>query len=121
LSSKGVQPNHSKTKIVEDFPVPKTAKHVKSFLGLASYYKKFIRQFSQISEPLRRLLHKDVKFEWSPDCQAAFEKLKLALVTALVLALPNFQRGGFTLTSDASTTGLAYILSQKDDQGLNRL
>ena len=120
FDSEGVHVNENKIKIVRDYPVPVTAKQVRAFLGLANYYRRFVLNFSKISEPLRKLLQENVRFVWSEDCQQAFQTLKNALVTAPVLALPDFQRP-FILTTDASVQGLAYILSQKDDKGRERV
>ena len=120
LDKDGIHVNDEKIKIVKDFPVPRTQKQIKSFLGLAAYYKKFVRQFSQISAPMRHLLQKDVEFVWTDDCQKSFESLKNALITAPILALPDFDRE-FILTTDSSTSGAAWILSQKDDQGREKV
>ena len=112
----GISVDPEKIKIVKEFPTPRTVKQVRSFLGLANYYRRFIDKYSQITFPLRGLLRADVKFVWTPECQEAFEKLKTALTTAPVLVLPQFNKP-FILTTDASITGIAYILSQKDDGG----
>jgi transposase InsO family protein len=120
LEKDGISVNQDKIKIVKNFPCPRTPKQIKSFLGLAAYYKKFVKQFSQISAPLRRLLQKDVKFEWSSDCQSAFETLKNALITSPILAMPDFERQ-FILTTDSSTASAAWILSQKDHENRERV
>ena len=73
-----------------------------------------MKDFAAITHPLRELLKNDVPFKWTSDCQIAFERLKRALTMAPVLALPRFDRP-FIPTTDASITGLAYILSQKDE------
>src|SRR5208282_1902345 len=91
-------------------------KQIKSFLGLCNYYRRFVKSFSQISAPMRSLLKQDVKFKWTRDCEEAFEALKTALITAPVLVLPDFRKP-FILTCDASTSGVGYILSQKDEGG----
>lgn len=120
LDKDGVHVDENKIKIVKEFPVPTTPKRVKSFLGLANYYRRFVKNFSQVSSPMRKLLLKDAKFVWTKECQHAFETLKNALITAPVLALPNFKKG-FILTTDASTTGISYVLSQRDDEGRERV
>lgn len=71
-----VQPDPKTTESVVNFPVPKNAKDVKSFLGLAGYYRRFIRNFSQISKPMTNLLKKDTDFNWNDLCQEAFTHLK---------------------------------------------
>jgi hypothetical protein len=110
----GISTDPDKIKIVESFPVPDTPKRVRSYLGLVGYYRRFINNFSQISAPMRALLKKDVKFKWTTQCQDSFEKLKQSLISSPVLILPDFKRQ-FILTTDASFSGIAYILSQKDD------
>jgi hypothetical protein len=102
--------------IIRDFPVPTTPKRVRSFLGLANYYRRFVKGFSQISALLRALLEANAKFEWTSQYQEAFEKLKGMLINAPILKLPDFNRP-FVLTTDASTSGIAYVLGQRDDQG----
>jgi hypothetical protein len=116
FDERGISVDESKFSIIRDFPVPTTPKRVRSFLGLANYYRRFVKGFSQISAPLRALLKADAKFEWTPQCQEAFEKLKGMLINAPILKLPDFNRP-FVLTTDASTSGIAYILGQRDDQG----
>ena len=110
----GISTDPDKIKIVQEFPVPRTQKHVRSFLGLCGYYRRFVKDFAAITHPLRELLKNDVPFKWTSDSQIAFERLKTALTTAPVLALPRFDRP-FILTTDSSISGLAYILSQKDE------
>ena len=106
----------TKLSIVRDFPRPKTAKHIKIFLGLCNYYRRFVENFSQISAPMRDLLKKDVRFIWTDKCEDAFNKLKTAFITAPVLVLPEFNKS-IILTCDASTTDVGYVLSQNDEGG----
>ena len=89
---------------------------VTSFLGLASYYRRFIAGFSQIVNPLFLLTKKDAEYMWSEDCQEAFYKLKTQLTEAPVLAFPNFN-ADFMLETDASGFGLGVVLSQKQPNG----
>jgi hypothetical protein len=116
FDDRGISVDDSKFSIIRDFPVPTTPKKVRSFLGLANYYRRFVNKFSQISAPLRTLLKADAKFEWTKQCQEAFETLKERLINAPILVLPNFSKS-FVLTTDASTSGIAYILGQRDDEG----
>jgi hypothetical protein len=116
FDERGIGVDESKFSIIRHFPVPTTPKRVRSFLGLANYYRRFVKGFSQISATLRALLKADAKFEWTPQCQEAFEKLKEMLINAPILKLPDFGRP-FVLTTDASTSGIAHILGQRDDQG----
>jgi hypothetical protein len=109
FGARGVESDQSKFAIVRDFPVPKNHKQVRSFNGLTNYYRRFLKGYSQLQAPLRALLKKDAEFVWTPECQRAFKKLNEALITAPVLALPDFNRS-FILTMDACTSGIAYIL-----------
>ena len=86
---------------------------VKSFLGLAGYYRKFVEGFSKIAAPLTKMTRKYVKYDWVDACQQSFEELKGRLTLTLVLALPN-ERDGFVVYSDASRQGLGYVLMQND-------
>ncbi len=74
---------------MRDWPTPVTQTHVCSFLGLASYYRRFIQGFAEIAAPLHRLTEKSAKFEWTEDCDEAFGKLKQALISAPILAYPR--------------------------------
>ena len=82
---------------------------VKSFLGLAGYYRKFVEGFSKIAAPLTKLTRKDVKYDVVDACQKSFDELKGRLTSAPVLTLPN-GRDGFVVYSDASRQGLGYVL-----------
>ena len=86
---------------------------VRSFLGLAGYYRKFVEGFSRITAPLTKLTRKYVKYDWVDVCQQSFEELKGRLTSAPVLALPN-GRDGFMVYSDASRQGLGCVLMQND-------
>ena len=90
---------------------PTNVYEVRSFLGLASYYRKFVEGFSKIATPLTNLLKKDQKFEWSDVCQQSFEELRQRLTTASVLALPS-RKDGYVVYSDSSRQGLGCVLMQ---------
>lgn len=111
ISGEGVKPNPEKIKAVTQFPVPTCAKDIKSFLGLASYYRRFIPEFSKHAKSLTNLLKKDVPFIWTNTQQLSFELLKEKLVTAPVLIYPDFTKP-FVLTCDASNYAISAILSQ---------
>jgi hypothetical protein len=97
---------------VLDWVVPQTVKEVRSFLGLAGYYRRFIENFSKVAKPLTSLLEKGVDFSWTDERQKAFEELKKRLTTALVLTLPD-QSKRFTVYCDASRDGLGCVLMQE--------
>ena len=89
---------------------------VRSFLGLASYYRRFIQNFPEIAAPLHRLTAQTTeKFKWSRDCELAFRALKEKLVSAPVLAFPCFEQK-FVLDCDASDYGLGAVISQRQDE-----
>ncbi|RVW83863.1 Retrovirus-related Pol polyprotein from transposon 412 [Vitis vinifera] len=94
-----------------DLRRPNTVTEIRSFLGLPSYYRRFIEGFSKIALPLTKLTQKGVKFEWSNDCERSFQELKNKLVTTPILTIP-LGSGGFVVYSDASLQGLVCILMQ---------
>ena len=111
ISSDGVKPNPDKVQAVKDFPTPKSCKDIKSFLGLAGYYRRFIANFSNITKPLTSLLKKDVPFIWGNSQQKAFDQCKQILTTTPILQYPDFNKE-FILTTDASLHAIGAILSQ---------
>ncbi|CAG8849595.1 4360_t:CDS:1, partial [Racocetra persica] len=115
----GVSTDLRKVEAVRSFPVPTTLRQLRGFLGLASYYRRFIHDFSKIAAPLHLLLKKDVKYLWSSKQETAFQALKEKLTTAPVLAYPNFSQE-FLLFTDALGIALGAILSQRDLQGRER-
>ena len=118
ITPSGLKPNSDHLMAVENFPVPKDIKSLKQFLGLSSFYRRFVRNFAKIAEPLHRLTRKDIPFVWSPDCQQSYEYLKSKLIESPVLAYPNFNED-FCLETDASVKGLGAILSQVGRTGRN--
>jgi hypothetical protein len=112
----GVSPDARKFDIVRKFPVPRNQKQIKSFLGLTNFYRKFISGYSLISQPLRELLKNDRKFLWTKECDESFQELKEKLITAPVLMLPKLDQPYFVST-DASRSGIAWTIQQKDEQG----
>ena len=98
-----------KIEVVVNWKPPKNVSEVRSFLGLAGYYRKFVEGFSKIAAPLTKLTRKDIKYDWVDAFQKSFDELKGRLTSAPVLALPN-GRYGFVVYSDASRQGLGYVL-----------
>ena len=111
VSAEGLRPNPNKIKAVKDFPVPNNTTGVKAFLGLCNYYRRFVKGFAQIASPLNKLTSKHAKFEWTGQCQEAFERLKQGLISAPILAYPDFTQP-FHLFVDASQTGIGLTLGQ---------
>ena len=130
LSADGVSPNPEKVAKIKDWPTPKTPKEVHSFVGLASYYRRFIPNFAKWAGPLHALIvpasfkqkirrgemkKSDLsEFQWTLACQEGFDQLKKALTEAPVLAYPDYSKP-FILETDASLKGLGTVLSQKGD------
>ena len=117
LDQNGMRAVHSKVKAVEDFPIPTSVEKVRSFLGLTGYYRKFIKNYAHISQPLTSLLKKNVKFHWEAEQQEAFDTLKTKLTTSPVLIFPNYEQE-FILVTDASDIGLGGVLMQERDNKL---
>ncbi|XP_078248376.1 uncharacterized protein LOC144588813 [Pogona vitticeps] len=113
-----IKPLEAKIKAVRDWPRPNTKKKVKSFLGLVGYYRKFIPRFSEIAAPLTDLTRKtaDDRIPWTSDCEAAFQRLKEALINYPVLRAPDFDRE-FIIYTDASNSGVGAVLCQEDENG----
>ena len=120
ISKAGIEVDPSNTEAVRTFPVPKNQRDVRSFLGLANFYRRFCKDFAKIANPLNRLLQKNTKFIWTDQAQAAFDTLKQSLVTAPMLHYPDLN-SSFCLTTDASDVSLGYILSQKDANNKDRV
>ena len=117
ITPQGLKPNPNQVRAVLEFPVPESVTNVQQLLGLTSYYRRFIAQFARIAAPLHALTRKDVKFEWSTECQSAFESLKSSIVQSPVLAYPNFELD-FVLETDASVKGLGAVLSLRQADGV---
>ena len=111
VSKEGVSTSPSKIAAFKEWPIHKNIMEVRSFHGFCSYYKSFIKNFAKIAHPLTQLMHREVTFHWSNECQKAFEELRNALVTSPVLAYP-WPEGQVILDTDASEKGLGAVLSQ---------
>ncbi len=103
-----------KSKLFKNFPVPTSTANVSSFLGLAGYYRAFIKNFASIAAPLNKLRKKDIPFRWNACQQQSFDQLKAALTMAPVLAFPDYSLP-FTICTDASALGLCAVLMQQVD------
>ena len=90
---------------------PKSVFEIRSFLGLAGYYRRFIEDFSRLAAPMTRLTRKEVKFEWDDRCEEAFQELKRRVTSAPILIVPD-KGQGYTVYYDASRAGLGCVLMQ---------
>ena len=111
LSSEGIAVDPSKVQDVLNWKPPRTVHDIRSFLGLAGYYRRFIPDFSKIAQPMTKLLHKGVKYDWTRNCEEAFRTLKQLLTEAPVLASPDIIEP-FDMYCDASGVGLGCVLMQ---------
>jgi hypothetical protein len=111
ISTGVVSVDPGKVRDVLNWKPPMDVSEIHSFLGLASYYRRFIQDFSKIAKPMTRLLEKGKVFKWSQDCQDSFEKLKKRLTTAPVLVFLDLSKK-FDIYCDASRRGLGCVLMQ---------
>ena len=124
VSGKGISTNPKKIEAVSKWPTPRTVYDVRSFLGFVGYYRRFIKNFSRITKPIREVITglenqskraaKKTYIEWTDAADVAFENLKTMCVSTPILAYPNYQLP-FTLHTDSSTDGLGAVLYQKQD------
>ena len=111
VAEEGLLANPSLVAAIREIGPPKNATEVRSFLGLAGYYRHYVKNSAAIAGPLHSLTRKDVVFHWGPDCQDAFDRLKTLPTTSPITAFPDFSLP-FRLYTDASTAGLVAILAQ---------
>jgi hypothetical protein len=111
ISSNGISVDPSKVQEVMDLKPPTSVHQIRSFLGLAGYYHRFIPDITKIAKPMTELLKKGVKFVWDEDCEEAFHTVRAQLTTAPVLSQPNNTKS-FDIYCDASGTDLGCVLMQ---------
>ena len=110
VTEEGLLPDPSLLATIREISPPKNATEVRSFLGLAGYYRRYVKNFAAIAGPLHALTRKDAVFHYGPDCQDAFDRRKTHLTTSPITALPDFSLP-FRLYTNASTAGLGAILA----------
>lgn len=120
VTTQGIKADPNKIEAIWSYPVPTNLKEVQRFLGLAGWYHRFVPNFSQTAEPINALKKKGKTFNWSDQCQQAFEQLKSYLTSPPILGHPNLQQP-FTVYTDASDTGLGAVLTQKREQGMEKV
>ena len=123
VSATGVSVDPEKVEAMMSWERPKLVFEIRSFLGLAGYYKRFIEDFSRLAAPMTRLTQKEVKFDWDDRCEEAFQELKRWLTTAPILIVLD-KGQGYTVYCDASRAGLGCVLMQSGrvvDYGFGQL
>ncbi|XP_024171927.1 uncharacterized protein LOC112177922, partial [Rosa chinensis] len=115
ISARGIEVDKAKVDIVRHLPSPTSVREIRSFLGHAGFYRRFIRDFSKISRPLCQLLQKDVPFHFDKECQEAFDKLKELLTSAPIMLPPDWSLP-FELMCDASDYAVGAVLGQRKDK-----
>ena len=118
ITPAGLKPSERNLIAVREFPVPTNLKHLRQFLGLTSHYRRFIHNYAKIAHSLYAMTRKGAQYQWTADCEVAFETLKSKLLAPPILAYPDFGKD-FVLETDASKHGLGAILSQRQED--NRL
>ena len=114
ISSRRIEVDKAKIDIISKFPPPTNVKTIRQFIGHASFYRRFIKDFAKIAKPLYKLLEKDAKFIWGEECQKSFEELKSHLTTAPIVRAPNWQLP-FEVMCDASDLAIGAVLGQRED------
>jgi hypothetical protein len=120
ISEDGVKMKEDRIEAVKNYPRPKTPKQIKQFLGLAGYYRQFIRNFAEIVNPLNKLLKKELKFNWTDECENSFQVMIKLLSNPPILAFPDFTKP-FHLATDASNVGIGAVLYQISSKGLEQV
>ncbi|XP_024010410.1 uncharacterized protein LOC112085429 [Eutrema salsugineum] len=120
VSAAGIEVDRAKIDVMTSLPPPDSAKSVRSFLGHAGFYRRFIKDFSKIARPLTALLCKDAKFEFTDECLAAFEQIKHALISAPIVQPPDWNLP-FEVLCDASDFSVGAVLGQKKDKKLHAI
>ncbi|KAL6728867.1 hypothetical protein Aduo_010600 [Ancylostoma duodenale] len=114
LSKDGIKPNPEKTKAIDEYPTPKNTTDIKAFLGMCSFFRRFVHNFASIASPLTALTKKDTPFIWTPECETAMILLKQALTTAPILVAPRLG-SPFVIETDSSGKAVAGVLKQEQD------
>lgn len=118
VSEEGIEVDKAKVEVIRNLPYPMSVNGVRSFLGHAGFYRRFIKDFSKIIKPLCALLLKDVKFEFTDECKVAFDRLKTELTSAPIITAPDWSPP-FELMCDASDKAIGAVLGQRKDKKLH--
>jgi hypothetical protein len=109
ISGEGISVDPEKVKAIMEWPVPKNAHEVRSFMGLAGYYRRFVEGFSKIEKPITTLQRKGDRYEWIEECDSAFIEIKRLLTSVPILRVSDMEKD-FTVCTDASKQGLGAVL-----------
>jgi hypothetical protein len=120
ISAAGIRPERDKVQAINEMRAPLNVSELRTFLGMANYYARFVPRFSEITEPLRQLLRKNIGWRWGESQQHAFREVKALLTSSECLAQPDYAKP-FIIQTDWSKAGLSAILSQLDDKGQERV
>ncbi|KAK4381837.1 Retrovirus-related Pol polyprotein from transposon.6 [Sesamum angolense] len=112
ISSRGIEVDKAKVDLIVNLPYPTSVREIRSFLGHAGFYRRFIKDFAKIAQPLSQLLQKDANFVFGGDCQEAFDELKRALTSAPIIQPPDWSTP-FEIMCDASNYAVGAVLGQK--------
>lgn len=113
VSENGIAVDATKVEAVLEWRQPKTVSEIRSFLGLAGYYQRFIQDFSKLAKPMTRLTQKGLKYEWDEACEKSFQELKKRLTSVPILTIPEREEG-YTVYCDASKEGSGCVLMQNE-------
>ncbi|CAJ0595132.1 unnamed protein product [Cylicocyclus nassatus] len=117
LLKEGIRPNPEKTRAIDDYPTPRNPTDIKAFLGMCSFFRRFVHKFAAIASPLTALTKKDAPFIWTAECEDAMRRLKEALTTAPILVAPKLGLP-FVIETDSSGKAVAGVLKQEQDEHL---
>lgn len=120
VSSKGIEVDKAKIDIIQSLPYPTSVREIRSFLGHAGFYRRFIKEFLKITQPLCKLLQKHVMFDFDEACKAAFDRLKELLTSAPILQTPNWSLP-FEIMCDASNHAIGAVLGQRVERATHAI
>jgi hypothetical protein len=120
ISGRDIEVDRAKSEAIEKLPYPTDIRGIRSFLGHAGFYRRFIKDLSKISKPLTNLLQKDIPFSFNDDCVESFNILKIALISAPIIQPPNWNLP-FEIMCDASDYVVGVVLGQRVDMKLNAI